>query len=61
MDKARRELGFQPRFSNREALLRNYEWYLAAGLATQPGHGESGVSHRLPWKHGLLRVVKAFF
>lgn len=62
VDKARRELGFTPRFSNREALLRNYEWYLAVGLGAQPeAQQEAGVSHRRPWKHGLLRVVKAFF
>lgn len=56
--KAERVLGFQPRFSNQEALLRNYEWYLANAdrLATA-----SGVTHRVPWRQGALKLVKFFF
>jgi nucleoside-diphosphate-sugar epimerase len=58
IDKARRQLGWQPRYSNQEALLRNFEWYL--------GHpdrftGESGVTHRAPWKQGALGLVKRLF
>jgi len=56
--KAEQVLGFQPRFSNQEALLRNYEWYLANAdrLATS-----SGVTHRVPWRQGALKLVKFFF
>lgn len=56
--KAERVLGFQPRFSNQEALRRNYEWYLANAdrLATA-----SGVTHRVPWRQGALKLVKFFF
>jgi len=58
IDKAQRELGFQPVYSNAEALLRNYRWY-----NEHAGHigRESGVSHRIPWKHGFLEVIKVFF
>ena len=28
IEKAERVLGYSPRYSNREALIRNYEWYL---------------------------------
>ena len=58
IDKAERVLGFQPRYSNREALLRNFEWYLANRARFQHA---SGVSHRVPWKQGILRLAKAFF
>lgn len=58
IDKAERVLGYRPRYSNKDALVRNYEWYLAhRGEFT----GASGVSHRVPWKQGALRLAKAFF
>ncbi len=58
IDKARQRLGFTPKYSNREALLRNFRWYLQNRdtLARQVG-----VSHRTPWKPGLLRLVKHMF
>ena len=58
IDKAKQRLGYQPRFSNQDALLRNFQWYIAnrAQFAAQ-----SGVSHRVPWKQGALSVVKLFF
>jgi len=57
-DKAEDVLGFKPRYSNREALLRNFEWYLAnrARLLRTVG-----VTHRVPWKQGILRLAKMFF
>jgi nucleoside-diphosphate-sugar epimerase len=58
IDKAERVLGFRPRYSNRDALLRNFEWYLANRARFQHA---SGVSHRVPWKQGILRLAKVFF
>jgi len=58
IDKAERVLGFRPRYSNRDALLRNFEWYLANRTRFQHA---SGVSHRVPWKQGILRLAKVFF
>ena len=58
IEKAEKKLGFDPHFSNKDALLRNYEWYLA-NLADF--EGASGVSHRVPWKQGILRLAKMFF
>jgi len=59
IDKASRQLGFEPAYSNIDALLRNYRWYLDnyEGLDT----AAAGVSHRKPWKQGFLAVIKAFF
>lgn len=51
-------LGFRPRYSSVDALIRNYEWYVAhrGELGTT-----TGVTHRVPWKKGLLSLAKAFF
>ncbi|EKD78620.1 MAG: hypothetical protein ACD_41C00310G0004 [uncultured bacterium] len=58
IEKAERQLGFKPRYSNKQALIRNYEWYLAN---LNNFEQTSGVSHRVPWKQGILKIAKAFF
>ncbi|MCA9242426.1 MAG: NAD(P)-dependent oxidoreductase [Phycisphaerales bacterium] len=58
IEKAERVLGYAPKFSNKDALVRNYEWYLAN---LDKFGASSGVSHRVPWKQGILRVAKMFF
>ncbi len=50
--------GVPPRFSNREALLANYRWYIANRASLS---GETGISHRTEWKQGVLRIAKALF
>lgn len=58
IEKAEKKLGFAPKYSNRDALIRNYRWYLAnAGRMADA----SGVTHRAPWRQGILRLFKAFF
>jgi nucleoside-diphosphate-sugar epimerase len=58
IEKAEKELGFTPKYSNKEALLRNYNWYLRN---LKHFEKQSGVSHRVPWKQGVLGIVKQFF
>ena len=58
IEKAERLLGYKPRYSNKQALVRNYEWYVAH---VSDFKGKSGVSHRVPWKQGLLACAKWFF
>ena len=58
IEKAQRVLGFKPRYSNKAALVRNYDWYVAH---LGEFKGKSGVSHRVPWKQGMLAVAKLFF
>lgn len=58
IEKAQSVLGFEPRYSNRDALIRNFDWYvshLPQILQT------SGVSHRVPWKQGLIGFGKKIF
>lgn len=56
--KAERVLGWQPKYSNKDALVRNYEWYLQNLNSFQ---NKSGISHRVPWKQGILKLVKYLF
>ncbi len=58
IEKAQRMLEWEPNYSNKQALVRNYEWYLAKRASFE---GESGVTHRVPWKQGVLGIVKFFF
>ncbi len=58
IEKAERVLGFKPKYSNQQALIRNYQWYVDH---IDEIKGASGVSHRVPWKQGALRFAKAFF
>ncbi|MBA2354749.1 MAG: NAD(P)-dependent oxidoreductase [Acidobacteria bacterium] len=58
IDKAERQLGFTPKFSNRDALLRNFEWYIAHRDQFAEA---SGISHRVPWKQGALGLIKRLF
>ncbi|HVV85906.1 MAG TPA: NAD(P)-dependent oxidoreductase [Kofleriaceae bacterium] len=57
IDRAVARLGWRPRFSNRDALVRNYRWYLAHAGAL----GAAGVTHRAPWKQGALALAKVVF
>jgi nucleoside-diphosphate-sugar epimerase len=58
IEKAERVLGYAPRYSNKDALVRNFQWYLAHQAEFR---GKSGVSHRVPWKQGILGLAKRFF
>lgn len=58
IEKAEKILGFSPKYSNKDALVRNFKWYKEHKSEFQ---NMAGVSHRLPWKQGLLRFAKIFF
>jgi nucleoside-diphosphate-sugar epimerase len=58
IEKAERLLGYRPQYSNKDALIRNYQWYIDHMGDFQ---GKTGVSHRVPWKQGVLSVAKVFF
>src|SRR5437667_10023948 len=54
VSRAQRVLGWQPRLSNREALIRTYDWY----LANRGRVGAAGVTHRVPWNQQALGLLK---
>jgi nucleoside-diphosphate-sugar epimerase len=58
IEKAEKVLGYAPKFSNKEALIRNYQWYVAHRDSFQK---QSGVSHRVPWNQGIWKIAKVFF
>jgi nucleoside-diphosphate-sugar epimerase len=58
IEKAKKILGFKPKFSNKQALLRNYVWYVKN---LDKFKNSEGVSHRVPWKQGILGIIKKFF
>lgn len=58
IEKAEKILGFNPKYSNQDALIRNYKWYLEH---VDEFKDKTGISHRVPWKQGILRIAKVFF
>jgi len=58
IEKAEKILGFKPKYSNKDALVRNYKWYLKN---LNQFEKLSGISHRVPWKQGILKLIKFFF
>lgn len=58
IEKAEKILGLTPKYSNKDALIRNFQWYLEN---IEKFQGQSGVSHRVPWKQGMLGIVKFLF
>ncbi len=58
IEKAEKQLGYKPQHSNKDALIRNYNWYLEN---LDNFKNASGVSHRVPWKQGILSIFKHLF
>jgi len=58
IEKAEKVLGWKPRYSNVDALIESYTWYMQHYREYQ---GKSGVTHRMPWKQGILSIIRAFF
>lgn len=55
IEKAQKTLGWNPKYSNAEALIRSYQWYLENKHTIQKG---TGVTHRIAWKQGILALFK---
>lgn len=55
--KIRETLGWSPTYSNRETILRNYEWYVEHRDRLA---GESGKTHRSPWNQKILKIIRYF-
>ncbi|HMS33555.1 MAG TPA: NAD(P)-dependent oxidoreductase [Ignavibacteria bacterium] len=57
IEKAQKQLGWDPKYSNSQALIRSYQWYLDNKHTIQQG---TGVTHRIAWKQGILSFFKKF-
>lgn len=58
IDKAEKVLGFNPKYSTKDTLIRTYLWYRQN---IGQFEGAQGVSHRVPWSQGILGMVQKFF
>lgn len=54
IDKIKEQLGWKPQYSNSQALIRAYKWYLEHYEELE---GE-GVTHRVAWNQGILKLFK---
>ncbi|MFB4262145.1 NAD-dependent epimerase/dehydratase family protein [Nonomuraea sp. GTA35] len=61
IDKARERLGFRPRLSNRDAILRTYAWWREQRAAGAPAGSSGGATSRDAWRQGALSLAKVFF
>jgi nucleoside-diphosphate-sugar epimerase len=50
-----KQLGWRAQFSNAEALIRSYQWYLEH---KEEASGATGITHRVAWNQGILKVFK---
>jgi dTDP-D-glucose 4,6-dehydratase len=51
-------LGWEPRYSNQEALVDTFKWYLGNYQETDE---KTGKDHRVAWDQGALTIVKEVF
>jgi nucleoside-diphosphate-sugar epimerase len=55
-NKIKSVLGWLPKYSNKDALIRSYNWYV--------GHKKelagTGITHRVAWEQGILSLAKRF-
>lgn len=58
VEKAMDHLGWEPKFSNIDALNSTYDWYLGEGKIMAQSYG---TGHRVAWKQGIIRFVKYLF
>ena len=56
IEKAENILGWLPKFSNAQALIKSYRWYLEHCHNLE----KSGITHRVAWKQGILALFKWF-
>ncbi|GIW62891.1 MAG: epimerase [Patescibacteria group bacterium] len=58
IEKIEKVLSWSPRYSNADALIRAYKWYLKHRDEIKAKG--AGVTHRVGWKQGVLGVIKRF-
>ena len=52
------KLGWKANFSNQDALITSHRWYLEHKDELE--HQKSGVTHRVGWDQGILKLFKRF-
>jgi nucleoside-diphosphate-sugar epimerase len=54
-NKIRQQMGWAYKFNNADALINSYKWYLQHFREVE---SKTGVTHRVPWNQGILKVFK---
>ena len=54
IEKIENALGWTPKYSNSQTLIRSYQWYLEHCHEIQ----KEGITHKVAWKQGILGVFK---
>lgn len=57
IEKIEKQLGWQPKYSNAQSLIRTYQWYLEHKKEFK---NKTGITHRVAWKQGILGLIKKF-
>ena len=55
VDKAIKTLGWNPKYSNSQSLIRSYKWYLENKTVADSA---TGITHRVAWNQGILKLFK---
>jgi nucleoside-diphosphate-sugar epimerase len=58
IERIQNQLGYRPQYSNRNALLRGYDWYVAQRQEIQ---SRTGATRRAPREQRMLRFAKNLF
>lgn len=56
INKIKESFSWSPKYSNIQALIRSYQWYLEHKV----GPLKTGITHRAAWKQGILELFKRF-
>ncbi|HEY66025.1 MAG TPA: NAD(P)-dependent oxidoreductase [Caldilineae bacterium] len=55
IEKIKATLGWLPKYSNAAALIRSYQWYLDHHRELDQ---KTGITHRVAWDQGVLKMIK---
>lgn len=58
VDKLQRELGWNPQKTTADVWMDTYKWYVEEYKSRAM---KTGISHRVAWKQGILKLFKLFF
>ena len=56
IEKAKDRFGWLPKYSNSEALIKSYRWY----VEHKDELSGTGITHRVAWSQGILALLKRF-
>lgn len=56
IEKIKKTLNWKPKYSNSQALIKSYRWYLKNYIEIKSR--TSGITHTVGWKQGILRLFK---